>query len=211
MKIALIGLTGPTGAGKSTVAALLRDKGFYIIDGDLLAREVVLPGSPVLAQLVAHFGEDILDENGTLKRKTLASKAFADTENTARLNAITHPAITRKMVDLAEWAWDNGYKTAVIDAAALIESGLTKRCDLVVVVIAPPEVRLQRVLNRDALTPDEAVRRLNAQQPESWYRDNADVVIEAYEPFDIVEQTDRLAEQIQAIVKNKQQGENSHE
>lgn len=211
MKIALIGLTGPTGAGKSTVAALLRDKGFYIIDGDLLAREVVLPGSPVLAQLVAHFGSDILDEHGALKRKTLASKAFVDSENTARLNAITHPAITRRMVHLAARAWDNGYKAAVIDAAALIESGLTKRCDLVAVVVAPPDVRLQRVLKRDSMTPDEAAHRLNAQQPESWYRDNADVVIEAYEPFDIVEQTNRLTEQIQEIVKNKQQGENSHE
>ena len=92
-----IGLTGKTGAGKSTVASYLKEKGCYIIDGDIIARQITEKGSDVLPMLQKAFGDDILDEKGCLIRKLLAERAFSSKENTALLNSITHPAIKKKM------------------------------------------------------------------------------------------------------------------
>ena len=189
----IIGLTGPTGAGKSTVAQLLRERGLYIADADAAARAVMQPGSPVLNDLARAFGADILRPDGSLDRKALASRAFASEAGVQTLNRLTHPAIGRFLS--AGIAAHPDAPAAVIDAAALIESGLCETCDLVAAVLAPPDVRLARILARDALTRDEAMLRIGAQKDDDFYVSHADVVIRN-DGRDLQKEIDMLLERL---------------
>ncbi len=179
-----IGLTGKTGAGKSTVAAYLKEKGCYIIDGDVIARQITEKGSPVLLQLQKAFGEDILDENGELIRKRLAERAFYSRENTDLLNSITHPAIKKRCEDEIEKATKEGYTVCVIDAAALLDSSCKDLCQKIVVVTAPEEIRLKRILERDGITTEQAITRIKAQKSDEYYFSYADIIIRNYPPYD---------------------------
>ncbi len=167
--IRVIGLTGPTGAGKSTVAAVWRQMGLPVIDCDALARQVTQPDSPCLEALTEAFGGDIRRPDGTLDRALLAQRAFASPDATARLNAITHPAILALIRQRLEDAADAGYGTAVLDAPTLFEAGADALCDTVVAVLAPTGQRLARIQARDNLTPEQAQRRMAAQQPDGFY------------------------------------------
>lgn len=180
----IIGLTGQTGAGKSTVAEILRENGMFIINADTVAREVMGAGEPVLKVLCEVFGEDILNGDGSLNRKLLAKRAFSSPENTDKLNKITHPAITERVKSKISEAFKAGYETVVLDAPQLFESGEDEMCDKVVTVIAPVDIRLKRIMNRDNITEEEAMLRINAQQPEEYYISKSDVVIRNYEPYD---------------------------
>lgn len=199
MSILIVGLTGQTGAGKSTVAAKLCEKGLYIIDGDIAAREIMAPGSPVLKMLAAEFGDDILNQDGSLNRKLLASRAFTNRENTLKLNGITHPVITGHVVQKIKEAEKRGERAAVIDAAALLESGIAPLCDMIAVVTAPEEVRLSRIMQRDGLSRSEALKRISAQLGENWYRSHADVVLTAFPP----EKVDGEVEKLIALIDEK--------
>lgn len=165
----VLGLTGPTGSGKSRVAARLAAEGFPVVDADRLARQVTEPGSPTLAELARAFSPAILREDGTLDRRKLAALAFASPEATARLDAVTHPAILalgrRRLAELAA----AGYRAAVLDAPLLYESGADALCERVAVVLAPREERRRRILARDGLTPQEADRRMAAQPEDTFY------------------------------------------
>lgn len=167
--IRVIGLTGPTGAGKSTVAAVWRQMGLPVIDCDALARQVTQPDSPCLSALAETFGGDIRRADGSLDRALLAQRAFADPDATARLNAITHPAILALIRQRLEDAADAGYGTAVLDAPTLFEAGADALCDTVVAVLAPAEQRLARIRARDGLSPEQAQRRMAAQPPDGFY------------------------------------------
>lgn len=171
----IIGLTGPTGAGKSTVSAALRERGFFIADGDAAARHILLPGSFVLRDLAQTFGADILLPDGSLDRRELARRAFASPENTQILNRLTHPAIERMLFD--EIAAHADCPAAVIDAAALIESGIDRKCNLLAVVLAPVDVRLRRIMARDGLSREDAETRIRAQRDDAFYTARADVVL----------------------------------
>lgn len=173
----ILGLTGKTGAGKSTVAEYLGKNGCFIIDGDVVAREIVLPFSPALKELCESFGEDIILSDGSLDRKKLASRAFSSPENTARLNDITHPHIKRRFEELISKAKEEGYKAAVIDAAALLESDCKDLCEKIVVVHAEKELRLKRILCRDSITEKQALERINGQKSDDYYLSQADTVI----------------------------------
>ncbi len=192
----IIGLTGKTGAGKSTIALKLKEKGCYIIDGDIIARQITEKGSDVLPLLQKAFGEDILDENGCLIRQKLAQKAFSSKENTELLNSITHPEIKRrceKEIDLAE---DDGYKVAVIDAAAILEGDCKDLCEKIVVVHADEATRLERILQRDAITKEQAMARINAQKNDEYYFSQADIIIRNHPPYNIEEELLKLEELI---------------
>ncbi len=167
--IRVIGLTGPTGAGKSTVAAAWAAAGVPVIDADRLARRVTAPGSPCLAQLAEAFSSAILDSDGTLIRQELAARAFASPEATARLNAITHPAILALIRQALEDAADAGHPTAVVDAPLLFEAGVDALCHRIVAVTAPAADRLARIRARDGLTEEQATRRMAAQPDEAFY------------------------------------------
>lgn len=179
-----IGLTGKTGAGKSTVALFLKEKGCYIIDGDVIAREITLKGSPVLSLLQEAFGEDILDENAELIRKKLAQRAFSSKEKTALLNSITHPVIKERCEEEIEKAKSEGYTVSVIDAAALLDSSCKELCNKIVVVTAPEDIRLERILSRDGITNEQAITRIKAQKDDDYYFRHADIIIKNYPPYD---------------------------
>ncbi|MBR6314828.1 MAG: dephospho-CoA kinase [Clostridia bacterium] len=182
------GLTGKTGAGKSTVAAWLRDRGWYVIDGDVLAREIVAPGSPVLERLTAVFGADILQPDGALDRKALVDRLHDLPCGVETLNAITHPAIDALVEAELEAAEQAGYTHCVFDAAALLESPSKARCDKIIVVTAPEDVRLQRILARDGLTIGQAFSRMAMQKDDDWYLSQADIVIRNYPPYTLEEE-----------------------
>lgn len=172
----IIGLTGQTGSGKSTVSELLRKAGFFICNADAVAHDVVSDFSPLLLPLAHAFGEDIVT-NGHLNRQLLASRAFSSPEKTAVLNSITHPAILERCFALIDEGLNSGYTFAVMDAPTLFESGADKKCDFIVAVTAPAEERLERILKRDGLTREHAAERMNAQREESFYTSQADFVI----------------------------------
>ncbi len=183
----IAGLTGPTGAGKGFVSAELQKHGCAVIDCDAISREIYLPGSRVLEKLCESFSPEILNEDGTLDRKKLAHLAFSDSEKTALLNEITHGEILKVAGTRAMKAVSEG-RAAIIDAAALFESGMYKSFDFNIAVLAPLEKRLERVLSRDNISMDSAFERINAQKDDDFYISRADFVIHNYEPYILEEE-----------------------
>ncbi len=167
----VIGLTGPTGAGKSLVARLAQAKGIQVIDCDLLARRSTEKGGCGLAAVVAEFGEDILNPDGTLNRKALAKKAFSNKENTERLNRTLLPIIAQLVK--SEISKD----LVLLDAPTLFESGIDGICTATVAVLSDKEIRLKRIIERDNLTITEANTRLNAGKTDEFYIERADKII----------------------------------
>lgn len=194
----ILGISGASGAGKSTVCELLAGMGAVIVDADKIAREVTAKGSPVLTELAEIFGADILTEAGELDRRKLAAKAFANKENNEKLISVTHPAIIRTCENRARAAADEG-KNAVIDAPLLFTSGLDKLCDLTVRVTADRETRLSRILSRDGITEEEALKRFGAQTEEMKLAENADAEIRN----GANESTESLKRQIEEILSGK--------
>lgn len=196
-----VGLTGQTGAGKTSIGKLLSENGCEIIDTDKIARSITEKGSPVLSLLAEAFGGDII-ENGELNRKLLAKRAFSSRENTEKLNGITHPEITRLVKERAEKAFKAG-KTAVIDAAALFESGEDKLCDFTAAVICPEDIRLERIISRDSLTYEQAKTRIKAQYGEEYYTGKADLIIRNYPPYSLNEETEKILREIRRVKDEK--------
>ena len=192
----ILGLTGKTGAGKSTVAAYLEKKGCFIIDGDKVAREIVLANSPALRELAGAFGEDIILPDGSLDRKALAARAFSSREKTELLNSITHPHIKRCFEQLVQKACSEGFSLAVIDAAALLESDCRELCEKIIVVHADEELRLRRILRRDGITREQALTRIKGQREDNYYFERADVVIYNNEDTDLTNELEKLKELI---------------
>ena len=177
-KAIVIGLTGQTGAGKTTVAEGLRHFGYQVIKADEIARLVTEQGSPVLQELAAVFGADILNEDGSLDRALLAERAFASPEETKLLNGVTHPEIIRLINKKINGAFFDGYEGVILDASQLFESGLNERGTLVVSVVAPEDVRLKRIMERDGISEEKARLRMSAQYPEEFFRTHSNYVIE---------------------------------
>lgn len=163
----IIGLTGGSGAGKTTVSHLFAGLGALVIDADQTAREVVRPGQPALTEIVRTFGTELLLPDGTLDRRMLGDIVFSDPVKLNALNNITHKYITQAIFAAIDAAPDG--TVAVIDAAALIESGLHQRCDYVVSVLAEPEARIRRIMARDGLSRTQAKNRINAQKKDEFY------------------------------------------
>lgn len=181
----IIGITGLTGAGKGTVAQKLVVHGAYHIDADRVAREVINNSEAVKKQLQNRFGDDTIGKDGEILRPVLASKAFADEESTEALNAITHPAVTEKIKEIIAEKGKENYKAVIIDAIALFESGEDKLCDFTVAVVAPMEIRLERIMQRDNITLERAMERINAQKDESFFTRQADFILWNYPPYDL--------------------------
>ncbi len=158
----LVGLTGGIGAGKSTVAELLTERGAILIDGDVIARRVVEPGQPALAAIVERFGPEVLAADGSLDRPALAAKAFASDEDRKALEAITHPAIGAEFLREMSEAPPDGI--VVNDVPLLVEQGKAaeRGYEIIVVVEAPRELRLDRLVGR-GLDRADAEARMAAQ------------------------------------------------
>lgn len=176
----IIGITGPTGAGKSSVTKYLQDKGCYVIDADILARQAMQKGSHCLKQASVVFGDDIINADGELIRHKLAERAFATPQATEKLNNITHPWIcmqTLKAVNKTRNEHNN--PIIIFDAAVLLESSMDIICDYIVAVVAPPVVRKERIMLRDNLTEEQANLRMSAQKDNSFYTRQADFIIDS--------------------------------
>lgn len=170
-----IGLTGGIGAGKSTVSATFAECGGVIVDGDVIAREVVEPGTEGLAQLVEAFGDDILLADGALNRPALAAKAFVDDGQRAKLNGVVHPLVARRRQEIL----DSVHQDAVVveDIPLLVETGMAPLFPLVVVVSADEETRVERLIKR-GMDEADARARIKAQAPEDQRRAIADVLLD---------------------------------
>lgn len=188
----VIGITGQTGAGKSTVCKILSAHGCYHIDADAVAKSLYKKGSPILAELQKNFGSQILTTDGELNRKALAAAAFATPAATEMLNSIVHPAVNAKIRAILEEQRKAGAKAVIIDAIALFESGESALCDYTVGVVAPEEIRLQRIMSRDALTEDEALLRIRAQKDELFYTEHCDAVLRNYPPYSLETEMQRI-------------------
>lgn len=174
----LIGLTGGIGSGKSTVAQLLVEKGWALVDADRIARDIVEPGQPALAELAEAFGEDILRADGSLDRGLLASRAFASREKTDLLNSITHPRIHEETQARFAAARRAGEEFVVYDMPLLVDNGLHKDMDATIVVDVDVEERVRRLVEFRGLEEDDARRRIAAQIPDDVRRAAADVLID---------------------------------
>ena len=170
-----IGLTGGIGAGKSTVSATFAECGGIIVDGDVIAREVVEPGTEGLKQLVDAFGGDILLPDGALNRPALAAKAFLDDERRAQLNQIVHPLVGKRREEIIASVSEDA--VVVEDIPLLVETGMAPMYPLVVVVTADPETRVERLIKR-GMDEADARARIAAQAPEEQRRAIADVLLD---------------------------------
>ena len=155
----VIGITGGSGSGKSTVSGALQAIGYIILDADKIAREIVQPGKPALQEIEKIFGKNVINADGTMNRKAVAKIVFSDKKELDKLNKITHKYITESI----KASIQNAKSHVVIDAPLLYESGLDTLCEAVVGVTASFDVRLERIMARDSLTEEEAKMRLNAQ------------------------------------------------
>jgi dephospho-CoA kinase len=175
----LVGLTGGIATGKSTVSALLRELGAEIIDADVLAREVVEPGEPALAEIAAAFGPGVLDAGGRLDRKALGAIVFADPERRRTLEAITHPRIRGRFLECLEGLAARGFRGVVVfDAPVMIESGNYRNMDRLVVVVTDEPTQIARLMARDGAGRDEALRKIRSQMPLAEKAKLADYVID---------------------------------
>jgi dephospho-CoA kinase len=200
-----VGLTGSIATGKSFVSSVLKELGAHVIDADLLARKVVEPGTAGLQAIVNRFGSDVLRVDGSLDRAKLAHLVFADAAKRETLNAILHPLI---FVEQDEWLnrqeAEDPNAIAVVDASLMIESGGYKRFDKLVVVHCRPEVQLERLMVRDKLSREEALKRIGSQMPQEEKLAYADFRIDTSAGFaDTRHQTEKLYEQLKALAVSK--------
>jgi dephospho-CoA kinase len=179
MAFTLFGLTGGLASGKSTVAARFRHRGVPVIDADLLAREVVAPGSDGLAAVVAAFGDDVLAADGSLDRARMAAMVFGDAARRATLNGILHPRIGALTAERAAALAAAGEPLACYEAALLVENGLADAFRPLVVVALPESVQVSRAVARDGGTEEQARARIAAQLPLATKVALADFVIDS--------------------------------
>ena len=192
-----MGLTGSIASGKSTVARRLKDRGIPVIDLDKVGHEVLRKRHEAFEPVVAEFGKDILGPDGEIDRKLLGARVFSDAAARERLNQIVHPKIRdeegRRVAAMAE----SGVGAVVTEAALLIETGQRDRFDLFVVVGCAPEIQLQRLIERDRCTVEEAKRRIATQLSFEEKKAHADIVIDTSGTReDTLAQADRLFDEI---------------
>ena len=200
-----VGLTGGIGAGKSEVARLLAARGAILVDSDLIAREVVAPGTEGLAAVVAEFGSEVLAADGSLDRPKLGAIVFADEERRRALNAIVHPLVGARSAELQRAAGPDDI--VLHDVPLLTENGLAPYYDMVVVVDADPAARLDRLVRLRGMTEDEARKRMAAQASREERLAIADVVIVNDGPLDALEErVQEVWERLRERQRARQQG-----
>ncbi|PID03979.1 MULTISPECIES: dephospho-CoA kinase [unclassified Sporosarcina] len=196
----IIGLTGSIASGKSTVANMLREKGYPIVDADVIAREVVEPGSPLLDKIQRTFGKEVLREDGTLNREQLGAIIFGNQKKRQQLNELMHPAIRGRMVNQKEDYLTQGYQTVIMDIPLLFESRLQDYVEKIIVVSVTKQIQKQRLMARNEWTEAEADARIASQLDMDSKEQGADAVIYNNETLDETEkQLDAILENWQAV------------
>lgn len=169
MSFTIIGLTGPTGAGKTTVLHVLEGMGAAVLDADAIYHDLTVSSQPMRQALQERFGPDIYDDQGGLLRKQLGAKVFGDPQALEDLNAITHRYIQLEIQKRLDQAQAEGKQVAVVDAIALIESGVADICHITVAVVAKAETRIGRIMARDGIDEVYARQRVEAQKPAEFF------------------------------------------
>lgn len=173
----IIGITGPTGAGKTTALKVLEELGGHIVDCDAVYHDLLIHSEPMKAELRQRYGDEVFLPDGSLDRKALGAIVFGDQKALDDLNGITHKYVGLQVDELIEKARQTEAPAIAIDAIALIESGIADRCHCTVAVTAPDEVRVRRIMAREGISEDYARSRVNAQKQESWFRENCTYVL----------------------------------
>lgn len=200
----IIGITGPMGVGKSLVCDALRKSGITVIDADRLSREVVEKGSPCLVDLTCAFGRDILNLDGSLNRSKLASIAFSSGENIELLNRITHPYILEVLRNNIDRFSKDGAEVIILDAPTLFQSGANILCNKTVSILAPVGLRMSRIIKRDKLTKEEAIKRIEAGLDDEEYKLNSDFIM--YSDCNQSELFNRAKKIIKLCISNEAKG-----
>lgn len=176
-QMTVIGITGPSGAGKTTVLGVLEELGAAVIDCDALYHKLLREDAALLGRIRERFGPAVFDVEGDLDRKALGNVVFHDPAALAELNKLTHAAILAALDRLLAQAEREGRPAAAIDAIALVESGAAERCAVTVAVTAPADVRVKRLMAREGVSEDYARARVEAQRPDRFYEEHCDYVL----------------------------------
>ena len=199
----VIGLTGQTGAGKSTVRELFKAKGAAVIDADAVSHDIVDNDLSCLTDIVEHFSCIVLNDKGKLNRKALGRIVFSDPNKLAVLNKIMFPYIVSAIKGKVTAYEHAGAQMIVIDGATLIESECSKMCSVLISVTAEEETRLTRIIHRDGISKRDAVRRVSAQHPEEFYIEASDYVIKNNgTPGDLEREAERVLDEIEGKAKS---------
>lgn len=184
--VMVVGLTGQTGAGKSTVSKVFSSNGFAVIDADKVARTVVEKGTKCLGEIADFYGSTVINDDGTLNRKALAAIVFSDKAKLETLNTITYPYITGEILKQIREHSVNGEKLILLDAPTLFESRADDFCEIIISVLADEEIRERRIISRDGLTPEQARKRMDSQLDEDFFRTHSDYIIHNNGSMDMV-------------------------
>ena len=180
------GLTGQSGAGKTTVSRVFAQNGFAVIDADLISREVTQKGQPCLDELAEAFGRDIITSEGTLDRRRLGGIVFSDKEKLRQLNGIIYPYIIYRIITRIDELSRAGEKHILLDAPTLFEANADDLCDLIISVTADENIRLKRIVSRDDISPEAAKKRFESQYSEHFFIRHSDFVIKNNKTPDIL-------------------------
>ena len=203
--VMVVGLTGQTGAGKSTVSKVFSANGFSVINADLVARKVVEKGTTCLDEIADFFGSSIISEDGTLNRKALAAIVFSDKAKLETLNTIIYPYITGEILRQIRSFASNGEKFILLDAPTLFESRADDFCEIIISVLADADIREKRIISRDSLTQDEARKRMNSQYDENFFISHSDYIIHNNGELDAVNEISKeVSDRIKDLFFSKQ-------
>lgn len=176
--IMVVGLTGQTGAGKSTVSKIFAEHGFEVINADQVARKVVEVGQPCLAEIAELFGNQVINSDGTLDRRALGRIVFCNKTKLETLNSVIYPYITAEILRMIQQFSDEGRKLILLDAPTLFESHSDDFCDIIISVLAEPEIRLKRITERDGISETDARNRMDSQLSAEFFISRSDYIIE---------------------------------
>ncbi len=193
--IAVIGLTGQSGAGKTTVCRVFEENGFAIINADKIARQIMEKGMPCLDELVECFGVGILKEDGTLNRQKLADIVFSDKEKLKQLNAISYPYITSEILNKIKKLSEEECKFVHLNAPTLFESRADDFCNLIISVTATEKNRTARIAERDGINSEHIKKRISSQHTERFFINHSDYIIKNNKSIDeLIEKAKEVAE-----------------
>ena len=205
--VMVVGLTGQTGAGKTTVCKVFSENGFSVINADHLSRLVMEKGQPCLAEICEFFGKDILLENGNLDRPKLAGLVFTDKKKLELLNSITYPYITAEILKMIRKLSAEGKKLILLDAPTLFESRADDFCELIISVISREEFRAERIMKRDNISRESAQYRMDSQLKEEFFRTHSDFIIKNNSDIDnLFAVATEVTDKIKDYYNNKYKG-----
>lgn len=185
---AVIGLTGQSGAGKTTVCRVFAESGFAVINADKIAREIMEKGTPCLEEVTECFGKEILNGDGTLNRQKLADIVFDNKEKLGQLNGISYPYITSEILKMINKYEDEKQRYVLLDAPTLFESRADDFCDLIISVTASEKNRTERIARRDGITAEQIKERFSSQHTEKFFINHSDFIIKNNKSVEVLEE-----------------------